>query len=73
MKMLGNGSLSDAINEFETKFKSKSGLKWEDRGADPKNGKCKRRADRQCAQCTDYLQMHMWRRTTTRTLTTKMM
>jgi poly [ADP-ribose] polymerase len=42
MKMLGNGSLSDAIKNFETKFKDKSGLKWEDRGADPKNGKCKR-------------------------------
>ncbi|KAF1923195.1 poly polymerase 2 ADP-ribosyltransferase 2 [Didymella exigua CBS 183.55] len=39
MKMLGNGSLADAFKNFETKFKDKSGLKWEDRGADPKNGK----------------------------------
>ncbi|KAH6644488.1 poly polymerase catalytic domain-containing protein [Boeremia exigua] len=37
--MLGNGSLSDAITQFEKKFKDKSGLKWEDRGNDPKNGK----------------------------------
>jgi len=44
MKMLGTGSLSDAIKQFETKFKDKSGLKWEDRGAMPKSGKCKRRA-----------------------------
>lgn len=41
--MLGGGSLADAINNFETKFKDKSGLKWEDRGAMPKSGKCKRR------------------------------
>ena len=41
--MLGSGSLSDAIKNFELKFKDKSGLKWEDRGADPKNGKCERR------------------------------
>ncbi|KAF3041104.1 hypothetical protein E8E12_006286 [Didymella heteroderae] len=39
MKMLGNGALSDAIKNFETKFKDKSGLKWEDRGANPKSGK----------------------------------
>ena len=39
--MLGNGALSDAIKNFETKFKDKSGLKWEDRGANPKSGKCK--------------------------------
>lgn len=38
--MLGNGDLSDAIKLFEKKFKDKSGLKWEDRGEDPKNGKC---------------------------------
>lgn len=38
--MLGTGSLSDAIKNFEQKFKDKSGLKWEDRGADPKSGKC---------------------------------
>ena len=44
MKMLGNGSFDDAMREFEKKFKDKSGLKWEDRGAMPKSGKCKRRA-----------------------------
>ena len=38
--MLGNGSLPDAIKNFEKKFKDKSGLKWEDRGSDPKSGKC---------------------------------
>lgn len=38
--MLGSGSLSDAIKMFEKKFKDKSGLRWEDRGEDPKNGKC---------------------------------
>ncbi|KAF1364362.1 PARP-domain-containing protein [Lizonia empirigonia] len=37
--MLGSGSLSDAIKIFEKKFKDKSGLRWEDRGEDPKNGK----------------------------------
>ncbi|KAJ4341757.1 hypothetical protein N0V95_007111 [Ascochyta clinopodiicola] len=37
--MLGDGSLADAIDQFEKKFKGKSGLKWEDRGEDPKNGK----------------------------------
>ncbi|KAJ8113554.1 hypothetical protein OPT61_g4334 [Boeremia exigua] len=37
--MLGSGSLSDAIKNFEKKFKDKSGLKWEDRAEDPKNGK----------------------------------
>lgn len=44
MAMLGCGSLADAIKNFEKKFKDKSGLKWEDRGEDPKNGKC------QCCQ-----------------------
>ena len=39
-KVLGSGSLSDAMDSFEGKFKDKSGLKWEDRGKDPKNGKC---------------------------------
>lgn len=38
--MLGGGSLSDAIKNFEKKFKDKSGLKWEDRAEEPKNGKC---------------------------------
>ncbi|KAF9695564.1 hypothetical protein EKO04_006328 [Ascochyta lentis] len=37
--MLGDGSLPDAIHNFEKKFKDKSGLKWADRGEDPKNGK----------------------------------
>lgn len=41
MKMLGNGLLSDATKHFETKFKDKSGLKWEDRSAMPKSGKCR--------------------------------
>jgi poly [ADP-ribose] polymerase len=40
MAMLGDGSLADALKNFEKKFKDKSGLKWEDRGLDPKNGKC---------------------------------
>jgi poly [ADP-ribose] polymerase len=40
MALLGDGSLSDAHKNFEKKFKDKSGLKWEDRGQDPKNGKC---------------------------------
>lgn len=37
--VLGNGSLADAIKQYEKKFKDKSGLKWEDRGQDPKAGK----------------------------------
>lgn len=36
---LGNGSLADAFTQFCKKFKDKSGLKWEDRGQDPKPGK----------------------------------
>jgi len=36
---LGNGSLDDAIKNFEKKFKDKSGLKWIDRGENPKLGK----------------------------------
>jgi poly [ADP-ribose] polymerase len=40
MAMLGDGSQSDAISFFEKKFKDKSGLRWEDRGNDPKSGKC---------------------------------
>ncbi|GAB7353364.1 hypothetical protein MBLNU459_g3846t1 [Dothideomycetes sp. NU459] len=37
--VLGNGSLEDAVKQFEKKFKDKSGLKWQDRGLDPKPGK----------------------------------
>jgi poly [ADP-ribose] polymerase len=37
--MLGNGSLADAKKQFEKKFKDKSGLKWDDRGEQPKAGK----------------------------------
>ena len=33
---LGDGSLEDAIKQFETKFKGKSGHKWQDRLAEPK-------------------------------------
>jgi poly [ADP-ribose] polymerase len=40
MAMLGNGTLAHATEEFEKKFKGKSGLNWEDRGGDPKKGKC---------------------------------
>jgi poly [ADP-ribose] polymerase len=36
---LGSGGLEEAIRHFEAKFKNKSGLKWEDRLATPKNGK----------------------------------
>lgn len=34
--MLGNGSLDDALSNFQKKFKDKSGLTWENRGDDPK-------------------------------------
>tara|TARA_R110002003_G_scaffold107_4_gene8961 strand:- start:417 stop:1703 length:1287 start_codon:yes stop_codon:yes gene_type:complete len=37
--ILGGGSLSDALKNFEKKFKDKSGLKWDDRGEEPKAGK----------------------------------
>ncbi|KAF1943928.1 PARP-domain-containing protein [Clathrospora elynae] len=37
--ILGGGSLSDAVKQFEKKFKDKSGLKWADRGDQPKAGK----------------------------------
>jgi poly [ADP-ribose] polymerase len=37
--MLGSGSLSDALKNFEKKFKDKSGLKWEDRAEEPKPSK----------------------------------
>lgn len=37
--VLGDGSLADAIKQYDKKFKDKTGLKWEDRGNDPKPGK----------------------------------
>ncbi|KAM0240361.1 hypothetical protein ACHAPO_002257 [Fusarium lateritium] len=37
--ILGSGSLDDAVKIFQKKFKDKSGLSWDDRGADPKPGK----------------------------------
>ncbi|KAG8669494.1 hypothetical protein FPOAC2_08823 [Fusarium poae] len=37
--ILGSGSLDDAVKVFQKKFKDKSGLSWNDRGADPKPGK----------------------------------
>jgi poly [ADP-ribose] polymerase len=40
MAMLGDGTLAHATNKFEEKFKGKSGLNWENRGDDPKKGKC---------------------------------
>ncbi|KAK5633062.1 hypothetical protein RRF57_008776 [Xylaria bambusicola] len=36
---LGSGSLEDALKIFRDKFKSKSGLSWDDRGDQPKPGK----------------------------------
>lgn len=38
-KTLGNGSLPHALREFESKFKTKTGLSWADRGNPPKSGK----------------------------------
>ncbi|KAI1275993.1 poly polymerase catalytic domain-containing protein [Xylaria sp. FL0933] len=38
-KTLGSGSLDDALKQFNDKFKSKSGLSWENRGLQPKPGK----------------------------------
>ncbi|KAE8441035.1 hypothetical protein EG329_006072 [Mollisiaceae sp. DMI_Dod_QoI] len=35
-KILGNGSLDEALRQFESKFKDKSGLAWADRAAKPK-------------------------------------
>ncbi|KNB19292.1 hypothetical protein FOXG_16427 [Fusarium oxysporum f. sp. lycopersici 4287] len=35
-QVLGNGGRGEAIEKFEEKFKSKSGLAWEDRSAHPK-------------------------------------
>ncbi|KAH8672842.1 poly-ribose polymerase-like protein [Tricladium varicosporioides] len=37
--MLGNGSLDDAIYQFESKFNSKTGLNWSNRAGKPKAGK----------------------------------
>ncbi|KAL6707497.1 hypothetical protein ACN47E_004067 [Coniothyrium glycines] len=37
--MLGSGGVDDALRNFEKKFKDKSGLKWADRGEQPKPGK----------------------------------
>jgi poly [ADP-ribose] polymerase len=37
--MLGSGSLADAQKNFEKKFKDKSGLKWADRGEEPRPSK----------------------------------
>ena len=34
--MLGSGTLPDALSNFEKKFKDKSGLRWDDRGDQPK-------------------------------------
>ncbi|KAM3438624.1 hypothetical protein MY4824_003163 [Beauveria thailandica] len=36
---LGNGTLDSALTHFEKKFKDKSGLRWADRGGDPRPGK----------------------------------
>ena len=38
-KMLGSGGLDDARRQFESKFKDKSGLKWENRLDTPRSGK----------------------------------
>ncbi|PVH76827.1 PARP-domain-containing protein [Cadophora sp. DSE1049] len=38
-KMLGDGSLNDALREFDSKFRSKSGLSWANRAEKPKSGK----------------------------------
>src|SRR3569833_585132 len=37
--MLGDGSLDDAKRKFESKFRDKSGLRWDDRGSAPVLGK----------------------------------
>ncbi|KAK8089066.1 hypothetical protein PG997_004027 [Apiospora hydei] len=37
--LLGNGTLEDALKNFNKKFKDKSGLAWADRGNRPKPGK----------------------------------
>ncbi len=38
-KAIGSGSLEDALKQFNDKFKSKSGLSWNNRGDQPKPGK----------------------------------
>ncbi|KAI1076768.1 PARP-domain-containing protein [Whalleya microplaca] len=38
-KVLGDGSLGNALREFDSKFKSKSGLAWSNRADPPKAGK----------------------------------
>jgi poly [ADP-ribose] polymerase len=37
--VLGNGSLDDALKQYQKKFKDKSGLAWDSRGDNPKSGK----------------------------------
>ncbi|KAF1961008.1 PARP-domain-containing protein [Byssothecium circinans] len=37
--ILGGGDVDDAIQQYNKKFKDKSGLAWNDRGAEPKKGK----------------------------------
>jgi poly [ADP-ribose] polymerase 2/3/4 len=37
--VLGNGTLESALKEYDSKFKSKTGLKWVDRGEKAKLGK----------------------------------
>jgi poly [ADP-ribose] polymerase len=37
--VLGNGSLEDALKQYQKKFKDKSGLSWDNRGDTPKGGK----------------------------------
>jgi poly [ADP-ribose] polymerase 2/3/4 len=36
--VVGGASLSAALNEFDKKFKDKSGLRWDDRMDKPKSG-----------------------------------
>ncbi|KAI1754104.1 poly polymerase catalytic domain-containing protein [Xylaria castorea] len=38
-KTVGSGSLDDALKQFNDKFKSKSGLSWDNRGEQPKPNK----------------------------------
>ncbi|KAI0404429.1 poly polymerase catalytic domain-containing protein [Xylaria palmicola] len=38
-KALGTGALADALKQFNDKFKSKSGLSWDNRGDPPKSNK----------------------------------
>lgn len=38
-KILGGGGLADAMKNFDSKFKDKSGLNWSNRGDKPKAGK----------------------------------